>query len=90
MGIDVRAGRPKTYFGIAQQASPGFMHAIQLKVTGIEQWITFEAGFVIADIPPLLGQTGFFETYQITFERFRYQFEVNTREQALIRGRRGR
>lgn len=90
IGIDVRSGKPKTYFGIAKQAAPGFVHTVNLQVTGLSQWLTFEAGFVCADIDPLLGQTGFFETYQVIFERFRHQFEINNRETALMRGRRGR
>jgi hypothetical protein len=88
LGVDVSSGRPKTYYGIAKQAAPGFIHRVELQVTGFSQWVTFEAGFVNADIEPLLGQTGFFETYQVIFERFRHQFEVNTRESALMRGRR--
>jgi hypothetical protein len=90
LGIDVPSGRPKTYYGIAKQTLPGFIHSVNLQVTGFNQWLTFEAGFVSADIDPLLGQTGFFETYQITFERFRFLFELNTRERALMRGRKGR
>jgi len=90
LGIDVTSGKPKTYFGIAKQAAPGFMHTVDLQVTGLDQWITLEVGFVSADINPLLGQNGFFEKYQIIFERFRYQFEVNTREKALMRGRKSR
>ena len=90
IGIDVRSGTPKTYLGIAKQAASGFVHTINLQVTGFNHWLTFDAGFICEDIPPLLGQTGFFETYQVTFERFRYQFEINSRESALMRGRKGR
>lgn len=90
IGIDVPSGQPTTYFGIAQQAAPAFLHTVQLKITGMPQWITLEAGFVTRDIQPLLGQRGFFEAFQVKFERWRYQFEVSTREQAVVRGRRGR
>ena len=91
LGIDVPSGRPKTYFGIAQQAAPGFMHTISLQVTGFNHWTTLEAGFVSSDIMPILGQAGFFENYQIIFERFRFQFEVHPKIEAMVRGRkRGR
>lgn len=91
LGIDVPSGQPKTYFGLARQAAPGFMHSIRLQVTGFDHWVTLDAGFISADIMPLLGQSGFFSNYQVVFERFRKQFEVNTRENALMRGkRRGR
>jgi len=90
LGINVPSGRPKTYFGIGLQAAPGFVHTINLQVMGMQQWLTFDAGFVAANIQPLLGQTGFFDNYQIIFERFRHQLEINTRETAVMRGRRGR
>jgi hypothetical protein len=90
LGVDVPSGTPKTYYAIAKQAASGFMHTVDLQVTGLDQWISLEVGFVSANISPLLGQNGFFEKYQIIFERFRHQFEVNTRENALMRGRKGR
>ncbi|MCM3870433.1 MAG: retroviral-like aspartic protease family protein [Pyrinomonadaceae bacterium] len=80
LGIDVRSGKPRTYFGLAQQAAPGFLHSIKLQVTGLDHWISLDVGFISADVMPLLGQGGFFSTYQIIFERFRYQFEVNKRK----------
>lgn len=86
LGIDVPSGQPKTYFGLARQAAPGFLHSIKLQVTGLDHWVTLDVGFIDADIIPLLGQSGFFSNYQIVFERFRYQFEVNKRERALVRG----
>jgi hypothetical protein len=91
LGIDVRSGAPKTYFGLAGQAAHGFRHTISLKVTGLDQWKGLEVGFIENDdVMPLLGQTGFFSNYQIIFERYRYQIEVKTREQGLMRGRKGR
>lgn len=34
-------------------------------------------------------QRGFFESYQVVFERFRRQFEVNTTTDAMVRNKRG-
>lgn len=90
LGIDVPSGTSKTYYGIARQPVNGYLHSVDLRVTGLDQWITILAGFVDADIDPLLGQRGFFEKYQISFERWRYQFEINKKETALMKGRRGR
>lgn len=90
LGIDVPSGRPKIYFGLAQQATTGFQHTVRLQVTGFDHWITLDAGFIESEnVTPLLGQSGFFSHYSITFERFRYQVEIKTRVQALMRGRRG-
>lgn len=88
LGINVPSGQPKTYFGLARQAAPGFVHSIKLQVTGFHHWVSLDVGFISADIVPLLGQSGFFSSYQVIFERFRKQFEVNTRENALMRGKR--
>ncbi|MDX6444059.1 MAG: hypothetical protein QOH71_1133 [Blastocatellia bacterium] len=65
------------------------MHSVQLQVTGLDHWIEIEVGFITREIIPLLGQSGFFENYQVIFEHFRRQFEVNTKMDALIRNRRG-
>jgi len=90
LGIDVPSGRPSTFYGLAMQEAAGFVHPVQLQVTGFEHWITIEAGFVTGGkIMPLLGQSGFFENYQVVFERFKRQFEINTKADALIRRRRG-
>jgi hypothetical protein len=89
LGIDVPTGRPHKFYGLANQEAQGFMHSVQLQVTGLDHWIEIEVGFVTGEIIPLLGQSGFFENYQVIFEHFRRQFEVNTKMDALIRNRRG-
>jgi hypothetical protein len=90
LGIDVPSGRPHKFYRLAMQEAPGFIHSIKLQVTGFNHWVDIDAGFVLGDdIMPPLGQTGFFENYQIIFERFRRQFEINTKTEALIRNRRG-
>jgi len=90
LGIDVPSGQPRNFYGLANQEAQGFMHAVELQVTGFDHWIGIEVGFVVGgDVPPLLGQSGFFDHYQIVFERFRRTFEVNTKTDALIRNRRG-
>ena len=89
-GIDVTSGRQKTYFGLAEQATVGFQHTVRLQVTGFDHWITLDVGFIQSEhVLPLLGQSGFFSHYQIIFERFRYQVKIKSREQALVRGKRG-
>ncbi|HXT61909.1 MAG TPA: hypothetical protein VN696_02630 [Pyrinomonadaceae bacterium] len=90
LGIDVPSGRPHSFYGLANQEAPGFMHRVQLQVTGIPIWVEIEAGFVTGEnILPLLGQAGFFENFQVVFERYKRQFEINTKTDALIRNRRG-
>lgn len=89
LGIDVRKGRPLPFKGIAAQEAQGFLHRVQLQVEGFTHWIDVEAAFVEQEEMPIIGQSGFFDNYQVVFERFRGHFEVYTKEDALIRRKRG-
>ena len=89
LGIDVSSGQPRNFYGIANQEINGFRHKLQLRVTGFDHWIEVEAGFLNGNVMPLLGQAGFFDNYQIVFERFNRSFQVHTKTDALIRNRIG-
>jgi len=90
IGIDLESGVRKVYFGIGGHAAIGYVHECQLQVQGFNPWITVRIGFVDTIKIPLLGQSGFFENYQVIFERFKYSFEVYPKIDALIRASRGR
>ncbi len=62
---------------------------INLQVTGFSHWVEVRAAFVESEVMPVLGQSGFFENYQIVFERFKRQFEINTKVDTIIRNKRG-
>ena len=79
LGIDVESGLEKGYTGIAGQTVTGYVHSLMLQVPGFPEWIQIEAGFIESDVISLLGQSGFFDNYQIIFERYRGRFEVNSR-----------
>ena len=79
LGMDIDSGTPKTYAGIAGQEVTGYVHSIKLQVQGFSEWVQIEAGFIDIDFVPLLGESGFFDNYQIVFERYRGRFEVNSR-----------
>lgn len=79
LGIDIESGETKTYTGIANQSVVGYVHSVSLQVQGISEWVPIEAGFINADLVSLLGQSGFFDNFQIVFERYRGRFEVNSR-----------
>jgi hypothetical protein len=89
LGIDVASGRSHNFKGFDLKEVRGFAHKVNLQVSGFPHWIDIEAVFVEAEVMPILGQQGFFESYQVVFERFRRQFEINTKEDAVIRNRRG-
>jgi hypothetical protein len=90
LDLDVPTGRRKIYFGIGGHSSLGIVHEVDLQVAGLSHWTKIEVGFLDSLRIPLLGQKGFFENYQIIFERFRYQFEIYPKIDALKRGRKGR
>jgi hypothetical protein len=60
-----------------------------LQVAGFIQWVTIDAVFLESEGMAILGQRGFFESYQIVFERWARKFEINTKVDAMLRNKRG-
>ena len=89
LGIDVKSGRLHEFQAFNLQKNEGYTHKVQLQVTGFSHWIDIDAVFIDSEVMPILGQQGFFESYQIVFERFKRQFEINTKTDAIIRNKRG-
>ena len=85
MGIDIESGRVKDYTGIARQSVVGYVHEIGLRVQGMSEWVKIQAAFIDAQIIPLLGEGGFFDSFQVVFERYRGRFEVNSRMRYRLR-----
>jgi hypothetical protein len=85
LGIDIESGVAKTYTRIASQSVVGYVHPVSLQVQGTSEWVPMEAAFIDADLILLLGQSGFFENFQIVFERYRGRFEVNSRARYRVR-----
>ena len=89
LGIDVPAGEPHNFHGFDLREMRGFLHNVHLQVTGFTHWVEVRVAFIEAEAMPVLGQSGFFENYQIVFERFKRQFEINTKVDAILRNKRG-
>ena len=87
--IDIRSGQPHEFHGFDNRLVPGFVHKVHLQVAGFEHWVEVDAVFLESDSMPILGQRGFFESYQVIFERWAHRFEINTKTDAMIRNRRG-
>src|SRR5437867_8353975 len=68
LGIDVPSGRPHQFLSFNLQETRGFVHTVNLQVTGFSHWIEIEAVFIESEVMPILGQSGFFQNYQIVFE----------------------
>ena len=70
----------REYFGVGGQAIIGHIHSIRLQVQGFSEWIEIEVAFIDAQLPyQLLGQAGFFDNYEISFQRYRGRFEIKSR-----------
>ena|SRR5690242_18173391 len=89
LGIDVRSGSSHEFQTYDRQKNKGYIHKVQLQVPGFSHWINIDAVFIDAEVASILGQQGFFESYQVVFERFKRQFEINTKTDAIIRNKRG-
>jgi hypothetical protein len=87
--IDTPSGRPFEFHGFDLRAVNGFVHPVQLQIAGFSHWIELDAVFLETDGLPILGQNGFFDAYQVLFERWARRFEINTKADAMIRNRRG-
>jgi hypothetical protein len=81
LGIDIRnTTLVKDYFGIDGQSIPGYVHTVQFQIQGFAEWIELDAGFLESTLPyPLLGQSDFFDNYEVTLKRYRGRFEVKSR-----------
>ncbi len=90
LGIDVPSGAPYMFKNFNLHETHGFVHPVALQVSGFSHWIEINVAFIQSEkVVPILGQLGFFENYQIVFERFRRTFEINTKVDAIIRNKRG-
>ena len=79
LGINVTSGEPKDYIGIGGQAHEGYLHTVDLQIFGFNERVKIEAGFSEYVKISLLGQSGFFENYEVTFRGYRKSFEIKSR-----------
>ena len=87
--IDLRSGQRHEFHGFDNRLVTGFVHRIHLQVAGFPHWVTVEAVFLETEGMAILGQRGFFESYQVVFEQWAHRFEVNAKVDAMVRNRRG-
>lgn len=70
----------REYFAVGGQSVIGRIHLIRFQIQGFSEWVEIEVGFIDAKLPyQLLGQSGFFDNYEISFQRYRGRFEVKSR-----------
>jgi predicted aspartyl protease len=70
----------REYFGVGGNLLVGHIHPIRLQIEGFSEWIEIETAFINAKLPyQILGQSGFFDNYEISFQRYRGRFEIKSR-----------
>jgi hypothetical protein len=85
LGIDLERGRHKTYDGIAGNVE-AYIHPIEIQIQGFAERVRIEAGFTESnEVHEILGQAGFFESFRICFERYRWRIEVTNRPEPATR-----
>lgn len=90
LGIDILTGKSHKFYSYESTATDGYLHRVSLQVQGFPHWIEVDAVFIQSEVMPIVGQAGFFENYQLVFERYSQRFEVNTKTDAIIRTKQGR
>lgn len=81
LGIDMKSVQPIRIDGIADDSPiEAYFHTVELQVQDFPNGITIQAGFTDSDgIAGLLGQSGFFKNYRVTFEGYQGRFWVEDR-----------
>jgi len=82
LGIEVEKGLKETVYGFTGHQCDYFLHTIDLNVGGWEHAI--EVGFLAKDSNApygVLGQSGFFDLYIVTFDVIKYEIELKERNQ---------
>ena len=81
LGIELAESGPKReYFGVGGHSLIGHMHRVKLQIQGFSEWIEIEVAFIDAQLPyQLLGESGLFDNYEISFQRYRGRFEIKSR-----------
>ena len=80
--IDLEEGRKQTYYGIGEDRIDVYLHTVKLQVIGSQEVIGVDVGFTYsAGVDAILGQTDFFQHYQIKFERYKERIEINPAKQ---------
>jgi hypothetical protein len=81
LGIDIRnSPTQRDYFGLDGVSLIGYIHKVGFRLQKFSEWIEIEVGFLECKLPfQLLGQSGFFDNYEVNMKRFRGKFEIKSR-----------
>ena len=87
LGLDLKSGREDRIKGIALDEIPTYLHKVSLTLRS-EKPIEVEVGFLELDLLPdggLLGQDGFFDQFDIRFQRWQNAIHI-VRRPSWVKG----
>lgn len=85
LNLDLKRGRKSQIYPVARGSDrtpiPVFLHTVELEVINLTNSRTaMEVGFIASsNVSILLGQTGFFDSFKVTFEKYDNYFDVEPR-----------
>jgi len=77
LDIDLKKGRPIDLMGFVGESAPAWVHQVNLELEGFQS-ININVAFTESSMPELslVGQRGFFDNFQIRFERYKDLIEI--------------
>ena len=76
LGIDLHGREQRDYCAVDGNVMRGWVVPLQLEINGIAHPVHIEVAFVEENEIPLLGQTGFFDSFEVRFRGFHGLFEI--------------
>ena len=76
LGIDLTNCEQHDYYAVDGNIMRGWVVPIQLEINGIAHPIQIDVAFVEENEIPLLGQSGFFDSFEVRFRGFNSVFEI--------------
>ena len=76
LGIDLRGREVREYEAVNGSVMRGWLAPVQMEIRGMSDPIEIEVAFVEGNEMPLLGQTGFFDCFEVRFRGYRGTFEI--------------
>lgn len=76
LGVDLTSCEQHDYYAVDGNIMRGWVAPVQLEINGIAQAIHINVAFVEENEIPLLGQSGFFDNFEVRFRGFNGVFEI--------------